>query len=60
MTRNPLERQSAEGMCAQLTLGHGAHEARQCNCTLVYTGNMYEHEVLHVLFMCVYVFKDRV
>ena len=26
MTRNPLERQSAEGMCAQLTLGHGAHE----------------------------------
>ena len=59
MTRNPLQ-QSAEGMCAQLTLGHGAHEARQCNCTLVYTGNVYEHEVLHVLFMCVYVFKDRV
>ena len=57
MTRNPL-RQSAEGVCAQLTLGHGAHEARQCNCTLVYTGNVYEHEVLHVLFMCVYVFKD--
>ena len=25
MTRNPL-RQSAEGVCAQLTLGHGAHE----------------------------------